>query len=80
MRRAFLDIKAVKKQISSYKGQCVNLTVNHGRNKISNFDGTIEDTYPALFTVSVKEGDGYKKRCYSYSDVLCGQVKLLKVK
>lgn len=80
MRRAFLNIDDIKKEISSYKGQSVSLTVNHGRNKISNFDGMIEDTYPALFTVSVKDGESFKKRCYSYSDVLCGQVKLVRVK
>ncbi len=76
MRRAFLSIDNVRKEISSYKGLSINLIVNHGRNKISNYNGKVEDTYPSLFTVAVKDGDNFKKQCYSYSDVLCGQVKL----
>ena len=79
MRRASLSIDKVKKEILSYKGQDVSLTVNHGRNKISNYAGKIENTYPALFTVAIKDGEKFKKQCYSYSDVLCGQVKLCPV-
>lgn len=76
MRRAFLNIDVIKKEINSYKGQDINLIVNHGRNKICNYAGKIEDLYPSLFTVAIKDGEIYKKQCYSYSDVLCGQVKL----
>ena len=76
MRRAFLSIDKIKKEINSYKGLDVNLIVNHGRNKICNYSGKVEGLYPSLFTVEVKDGESYKKQCYSYSDVLCGQVKL----
>lgn len=76
MRKAILSIDKVKQQIKSYKGQNVNLTVNHGRNKICNYAGEIDNIYPSLFTVNVKNGESYKKHCYSYSDVVCGQVKL----
>lgn len=76
MRRAFLDINSIKKKINSYKGQDINLTVNHGRNKICNYSGKVEEIYPSLFTVAVKDGNNLKTQCYSYSDVLCGQVKL----
>lgn len=79
MRRAFLNIDNIKKEINSYKGLNINLTVNHGRNKICNYAGKIDNVYPSLFTVAVKDGDSLKKQCYSYSDVLCGQVKLCPV-
>lgn len=76
MRRVCLNIDSVKNEICSYRGQSVNLTVNLGRNKICYFSGIVEDLYPSLFTVNVKDGDNYRKHSYSYSDVLCGQVKL----
>lgn len=76
MRRAFISIEKIKQQINSYKGQDINLTVNHGRNKISSYEGKIDNIYPSLFTVNIKDGENYKTKCYSYSDVLCGQVKL----
>jgi uncharacterized protein Veg len=79
MRRAFLNIDNIKKEINAYKGLDINLTVNHGRNKICSYSGKIESVYPSLFTVAIKDGEIYKKQCYSYSDVLCGQVKLCPV-
>lgn len=79
LRRVFLNIDNIKREINSYKGQYVNLTVNLGRNKICNYSGKVEDIYPSLFTVAVRDGENFKKHSYSYSDVLCGQVKLCPV-
>jgi len=79
LRKVFLNIDNVKKEINSYKGQNVSLTVNLGRNKICYYLGIVEDIYPSLFTVAVKDGQNIKKHSYSYSDVLCGQVKLCPV-
>lgn len=76
MRKAGLNITHVKDKINSYKGQGVNLVVNLGRNRFTNFEGIIESVYPSLFTVSVDDGDKTKIHSYSYSDVLCGQVQL----
>lgn len=79
MRKALLSIEQIKKQVDSYKGQNISLTVNHGRNKICNYSGMIDSIYPSLFTVNIKNGESFKKHCFSYSDVLCGQVKLCPV-
>jgi len=79
LRKVFLNIDNIKKEINSYKGLNVSLTVNLGRNKICYFLGIVEDIYPSLFTVAVKDGENFKKHSYSYSDVLCGQVKLCPV-
>lgn len=79
MRKALLSIEQIKKLVDSYKGQNISLIVNHGRNKICNYSGMIDSIYPSLFTVNVKNGESFKKHCFSYSDVLCGQVKLCPV-
>ena len=50
-----------------------------GRNKSMEFVGTLSSVYPALFAVTPDEKDFLGKTVYSYSDVLCGTVKLKKI-
>ena len=54
----------------------VDVRVNLGRNKIVNFSGVLSGVYPALFTVQPDQDDFLGKTAYSYSDVLCGNVKV----
>lgn len=47
-----------------------------GRNKTVRFCGKLSGVYPALFTV-LPENKEYKgKTSYSYSEYMCGKVKL----
>ncbi len=56
--------------------QRVAVKVNLGRNKSVSFCGTLSGVYPALFTVKPDDEDYLGKTAYSYSDVLCGNVKI----
>ena len=59
--------------------QRVAVKVNLGRNKTVNFSGTLSGVYPALFTVQPDDEDFLGKTAYSYSDVLCGTVKIKRI-
>ena len=73
------NIKDVKKMVESYALQRVAVRVNLGRNKTLDYLGTLSGIYPALFTVKPDDEDFLGKTSYSYSDVLCGNVKIKKL-
>lgn len=77
MRKAGIDIKDVKKQIKDLSGKILNIRINPGRNKISDYSGIIDKIYPSVFTLKLKENDQDKILSCSYSDVLCGKVQFL---
>ena len=52
------------------------LTLEEHRKRIDNFNGIIENTYPSVFTVKVDDSGVLKNVTCSYSDVLCGDVKI----
>ena len=57
----------------------VAVRVNLGRNKILSYSGVLSGIYPALFTVKPDDTDFLGKTAYSYSDVLCGSVKIKQI-
>ena len=57
-------------------GMTVAVKVNLGRNKSVSYSGVLSGIYPALFTVKPDDKDFLGKTAYSYSDVLCGNVKI----
>ena len=74
MRKAIFGLASIKEQIASLKGQGVDLEVNLGRKKIKQFSGIIDSVYPSVFTFIDLDGN---LKTYSYSDILCGDVKIL---
>ena len=70
------NIADVKRMIRELDSQRVQVKVNLGRNKIMRFSGVLSGVYPALFTIQPDEKGFLGKTAYSYSDVLCGNVKL----
>ena len=53
------------------------MEVCRGRKQIKRYKGIIENTFPSVFVVRLTEGDSVMPSLsYSYSDVLCGEVKL----
>ena len=74
MRKAIFGLTDIKEQIESLKGQGVDLEVNIGRKRIKQFSGIIESVYPSVFTFVDINGN---LKTYSYSDILCGDVKIL---
>ena len=69
-------ISDIKQMVKSCAKERVAVKVNLGRNKIQTFSGILSGVYPALFTVLPDEEGFLGKTAYSYSDVLCGNVKI----
>lgn len=70
------SISEVKQMVKAHSAQHVAVKVNLGRNKSVVFSGVLSGIYPALFTVKPDDEGFLGKTAYSYSDVLCGTVKL----
>ena len=70
------NITDVIRMIKACYEQPVAVKLNLGRNKIVRFSGVLSGVYPALFTVEPDDKDFLGKTAYSYSDVLCGTVKI----
>ncbi len=73
------NIKDVKQMVRACAAQRVAVKVNLGRNKSVSYSGILSGIYPALFTVKPDDEDFLGKTAYSYSDVLCGNVKIRKI-
>ena len=73
------NLQDVKELVQSYLSKRIAVKVNLGRNKSLEFVGTLSSVYPALFAVTPDEKEFRGKTVYSYSDVLCGTVKLKKI-
>lgn len=69
-------IADVKQMVKDCSAQRVAVRVNLGRNKSISYSGVLSGIYPALFTVKPDDEDFLGKTAYSYSDVLCGNVKI----
>lgn len=78
MRKDLLNLVDVKNAIIKIKGQAINIEVNRGRKKIESYLGVIEAIYPSVFTVKLENSSTIKNVTCSYSDVLCGDVKISK--
>lgn len=69
------SLNDAKKYVRSLFGKEVSVLVNLGRNKTASYTGKLSGVYPALFTVSPIET--FKgKTSFSYSELLCGGVKI----
>ena len=76
MRKINENLSEVKEKIEQLKGKDVKMQVNRGRKKIENYDAVIETIYPSVFTVKIKSPNVIELMSYSYSEVLCGDVKI----
>ena len=70
------NIKDIKQMVKDCEAGRVAVKVNLGRNKSVSYSGVLSGIYPALFTVKPDDKDFLGKTAYSYSDVLCGNVKI----
>ena len=73
------SISDIIRTIKACYDKPVAVKVNLGRNKIVSFSGVLSGVYPALFTVKPDDKDYLGKTAYSYSDVLCGTVKIKQI-
>ncbi len=57
-------------------GKEVNVARLRGRQKKEIVTGTIENTYPNVFTIKVEKGDNVSLCSYSYVDIITNAIKL----
>ena len=70
------NLSQAKEKIGAMQGNSVKVTVSLGRNKFVSFCGKLSGVYPALFTVIPFDKSFKGKTSYSYSEYMCGKVKL----
>lgn len=76
MIKVNVTINSIKQNILSLSGKDVWVKLNLGRNKFVSFPATLNGVYPSLFTVSPFDKNFLGKTTYSYSEILCGRVKI----
>ena len=76
MIKANTTIKAVKDTVTALHNKPVTVKLNLGRNKFVTFSATLDGVYPSLFTVCPDNKNFLGKTAYSYSEILCGRVKI----
>ena len=76
MIRPTTSVSQVKKAVSDGYLKPVTVKLNLGRNKFVTFPATVSGIYPSLFTVAPDDKNFLGKTAYSYSEILCGMVKL----
>ena len=72
MKRRNITLEEIKQRLLDLKGRQVFITNNKGRNKTESYSAFIESLYPAVFTIKNNEFS----KTFSYSDVLCGNIKI----
>ncbi|MGI6213122.1 MAG: Veg family protein [Christensenellales bacterium] len=77
MREINQDIDATKRQVTDLKGITIRLRVNRGRNRIETIHGSVESTYPSIFTVRHLDGD---LSSFSYNDILAKNILFYRAK
>ena len=70
------SVSQVKRAVEGCYLKPVTVKLNLGRNKFVTFPATVNGVYPSLFTVSPDDKNFLGKTAYSYSELVCGRVKL----
>ncbi len=76
MIKVNLTVNAIKEKNKTLSGKDVTVKLNLGRNKFVTFPAVVSGVYPSLFTVSPFDKNFLGKTAYSYSEILCGRVKV----
>ena len=79
MRKRAVSVEEVKKNIEGLKGNSLKISVNKGRKRVLKYDGEIAQLYPAVFTLRITSDKNVDLLSFSYSDVICGDIKLTRV-
>lgn len=69
-------IKSIKEMVMGLNQKPVTVKLNLGRNKFVTFSAVLSGIYPSLFTVRPDDKNFLGKTAYSYSEILCGRVRI----
>lgn len=76
MIKASRNLMEIKREVLACRDKRVVIRFNPGRNKIVRFTGVLSGAYPEIFTVKPDDEHFFGKTTYSYTEVLCGEVKI----
>ena len=80
MPKKILTLDSVKESVDELVGSVISMRVCRGRKQVKNYTGVLEIALPRVFVVKLdKEVGGVKSLSYSYSDILCGEVRVEKI-
>ena len=79
MIKSNMNKNQVLSNIKSLESKDVEVEFDEGRNKIITFIGKLTGVYPALFTITPFDKSFKGKTSYSYSEYMCGRVKLKEI-
>ena len=71
-----MSIEEVKSQVDGLQGEQLRISVNKGRKRVVKYDGCIERVFPSVFTLRILNDKYVDTLSCSYSDVICGDIKL----
>ena len=74
------DISKIKRDVRSFYEKRVKVRFMPGRNKVICYSGVLSCVYPEIFTVSPDDKSFLGKTAYSYTEILCGEVKITEEK
>ncbi len=76
MRKQNKSLQDIRNKILELQGQRLKVVVNKGRNRFVTLDAFIDKVYPSMFMIRAEGEADLDRLTYSYSDVLCGDIKL----
>lgn len=76
MIKSNTSIKEIKDAVAGCYLKPVTVKLNLGRNKFVTFTAVLNGIYPSLFTVNPDDKNFLGKTAYSYSEILCGRVRI----
>ena len=75
MKKQLNTIESIRQKLEDIKGEDIQLAVNRGRKRFVKFNAKLVSLYPSVFTVVVEDSVP-AERSYSYTEVLCGNVRV----
>ena len=76
MKKTVMTMDEAKTSVSSLVGKSLKIAVNKGRKKIVKYDAVIGAVFPCVFTLKIHGNHPVNTLSFSYSDVICGNVRL----
>lgn len=69
-------LEKIKNNLDSFVGQSIRLKANRGRKRVLEVEGVLEQTYPKVFVIRLREKQMERRLSYSYADLLTKAVEL----
>jgi len=77
LRVGTVRLNEVKSIVRSLQGRSIEMVINRGRNKLVTLNATIDKVYPSMFIIKPEDEIMLDRTSFSYSDILCGDIKFL---